>query len=642
MTTAAETLPMNDMEQVAADTIRTKKDTIDTSEWAAKVTGEEGQLQPRYIPAGDTDFLDSTHYYNRFALAAGAGYLGQYNKKFKTFAIPVTASLTYNFTPIHALRGRLSYAKLHRRHAYDVKSASMELHYLVNLTNYVRGYSPTRLLTFSLYGGLGGRLTAHDNERTKSPFLLLGGQVDLSLGNNVGLSLQPYVGAIRDEYFLHKESSSSFYQFMYGFNANVQFDFQRRRFQTHRLDSSAIYVETSLGATFPRTGQASTGLGNAYALSIGYWPNRILGVKASIIGIDYVWNKQKTEKVLIAMQQVHGTYTTRNYAGIGGGRVEVMLDPFNFSQKWRENRFFDVDFSIGPEYGRFAKSGESLVTRYWAATVAAQVLYKVPKAPNAMIFLEPRYSWMFYKIPYANTDNELRKKERLFLLSAGVRISRDMPVPKYAEEDYYHGDTARNFARLSWGGMRIIQRYTTISGSYKLNNSIQASAGRDFNAWATAALQFDYSLYCTSSIQSYRVNIGSTPKSYQGLWDINYHLITLRAMYGLPINSLLGYHRHERAQRLRLNLLTGPAYTWKVRGGNRLSKGEMAGGDNPTLSSLPKRKHSNFGWALAIQARMSIKSNWGIVLEPMGEYHFGNGSVERLFLYNHIGAIYTF
>lgn len=640
---------------------QSERDSIDTHEWAAKVTGEEGQLQPRYLPKGDStaqSYIKGLHWYNRFRVGLGTAYAGQHNKEQNSYSIPVNATLAYQFSPVHALQGKLSYAELHRKSGPTLRSASMELDYFVNFTNYSRGFSVKRIATFSGFIGIGGRLNTNTDigVREKSPYGVLGADVTINLGNNVGISLQPYLGVIRDQPYLYKKKNNTFYEFMYGINANVQLDFMPKRFEGRDLTASTFFVEASQGVTLPLNSSqglandktlnksATVSVGSAYTFAFGYWPTKIVGMRLAMHAQDYFCNSTEVPAKIVSGQQVNAPYTTRERGSFVGGRLEMLFAPFNVSEKWRNNKHFDINLSGGMEMGKFGEAGQGLLIRYLGATMGAQVLYKLPKTDNAMLFVEPRYTWMFYNVPYSNANKKKGYKEHFAMISAGVRLSRDIrgkhettDSTQVAKEKYK--EPGRFFSSIAWGDMRTFSRSITYSGKHKFNNSVVGTFGRTFNSWVTTLLQIDYAQKHTASYQPYDVTVGTGIKRYSGMWDINYHSLSIRLMYQLRLNNLMGYH-HTR-QRFQLSVLTGPVFCANIKGKRQLSKGEMPGGTNPHLVNHITGTRGSMSWAGALQARYFIKDNWSIFVEPMGQFNTGK-YFERIYIYDHIGATYSF
>ena len=624
---------------------QSRRDSVDTHEWAAKVTGEEGQLQPRFLPKGDSISLAyqrASRWYNKFRIGLGTGYDGQYNKNQTSYSIPINVMLAYQLSPVHALQGKLSYAELHRKQGRDVRSAALELDYFFNFTNYTRGSSINRLLTFSGFVGIGGRITSNRGVKERSPYGVIGGEITLYTGNNVSMSFQPYVGVIRDQPYLYREQNTTFYEIMYGVNANLQLDFMRPRFYGRKNVTSRFFIEASQGVTLPLNANEPTSVGSAYTFSFGYWPSRIMGFRLGAHAQDYFWDKRTTAAQMKYGQQLHAEHTARQRASFVGGRLEVLLSPFSASAKWRQNKYFDWNVSGGMEVGKFGQAGGGLLIRYTGATMGTQVLFKVPKTDNAMLFIEPRYTWLFYNIPYSNTYNKRRYKEHFTMISAGVRLSRDIHGKSVGDStfvnDKYH-EPGHFFGSLSWGDMRIITRGETYTGNHKLNNSIVGSFGRDFCPWATALLQVDYSQKHTVSQHGYDVTAAGVAKHYNGMWNINYHSLSVRLLYQLRLNNLIGYH-HTR-QRFQLSLLTGPVYCVNLKGKINLAKGEMAGGLNPQFTGRVRGSHSTFAWAGGLQARYYVTDNWSVFVEPMGQVNVQK-SFDRLYVYDNIGLTYSF
>ena len=630
---------------------QSQRDSIDTHEWAAKVTGEDGQLQPRFLPQGDSTaqaYMKNVKWYNRFRVGLGTGFNGQTNKSQTSYSIPLNATLAYQFSPVHSLQGKLSYAELHRKGDNNVRSASMEMDYFMNITNYSRGFSVQRIATFSLFAGIGGRLSGLGVRRERSPYGLVGADVTLSLGNNIGLSLQPYLGVIKDQAYLYKTGNNTWYEFMYGLNTTLQLDFMPKRFEGRNLNASTFFIEASQGVTLPLNSpkslsKATPSSGSAYSFAFGYWPTRIVGVRLAAHLQDYYCSSQKTKPVYTFGQQTHGTYTTRNRGGFIGGRLEMLTAPFSVSKKWQQNKYFDVNLSGGMELGRFGEAGQGLFIRYLGATMGIQALFKIPKTDNAMLFVEPRFSWMFYNIPYSNTYGKEQYKEHFATISAGVRLNRDIrgknATTDSTKVDEKNKIPSRFFTSIAWGDNRILSRSESYSGSHKMNNSIVGSFGRDFNTWATALLQIDYAQKHTYSQLNYDVNVAGTKKNYRAMWDVNYHNLSIRLLYQLRLNNLMGYHNTR--QRFQINLLTGPVFTANIKGKCKLSKGEMAGGDDPRVTSHVTGTRGSMAWAGALQARYYIKDNWSIFIEPLGQVQFRKG-YERLYVYDHIGATFSF
>lgn len=113
--------------------------------------------------------------------------------------------LGYNFSSVHALRGMIGYNQFkYNTENVNIKipHAKLNLDYVLNLTNLVKGYDQNRIFTFSLFAGLGGSYIDRNAASSNFGAALRGGiQGDFHLTPKLALNV------ILDQNFLTDNSN---------------------------------------------------------------------------------------------------------------------------------------------------------------------------------------------------------------------------------------------------------------------------------------------------------------------------------------------------------------------------------------------------------------------------------------------------
>ena len=314
------------------------------------------RLQKRYRPL-ENDSLFPKQWWRRFYFGIGGGIQGLTDNIGMVSNASANAYLGYHLTPIHSLRLSGSYIKYNfNGNNKSAKSLGVGIDYLVNLSNFAWGYDPSRVFEVSTVVGIGARYSRAALPSKINPYAHIGLNADVYISKYASLFFEPYIGAQRQMSTVLNNPSREKWNLMYGFSTGLQVSLENRTDYFSEADSiyKKIFLDTSIGVVSSgRSGGILNRLGVGYQAALGLWINPMIGLRVGAHGESFYWTSRIRNKNNVPVRYSHNQVLV-------GGRAELMLDPLNFSKKWREapeGHDFDLNLLLGGELGWELKNG---------------------------------------------------------------------------------------------------------------------------------------------------------------------------------------------------------------------------------------------------------------------------------------------
>lgn len=300
--------------------------------------------------------------------------------------------------------------------------------YLFNITSYLKGYNPYRLLEISTVTGLGYRLSAGADETFHVGELHLGAQLKIHIHRQVDFFIEPLVTFYTDG--IDHYSQKNWHKYDVGYSGSIGFIYRptdplfahKRKglvpTQKSFLDNTFLSVAGGMqfqNSDFVKDMGITKSMGPHINISVGKWYTPYFGIRCSGFYSTDKWRELSDEQ-----------FEKTTYAGF---RTEGMLNVFGFikDRKWAER--LSLSGLLGAEVGNMDKTDIDLPikTTYIGLTGGVQLKCNITR--HLAIFIEPRGSL----VPYSNLEpdpanprNSVRKSysDNVFNLNIGVELRR--------------------------------------------------------------------------------------------------------------------------------------------------------------------------------------------------------------------------
>ena len=582
--------------------------------------------QKRYTPQENDSVFYNSSFWRRFYFGVGGGIQGLSDNIGSVHHASIDAFLGYKFTPIHSLRLRGSMINYsYNQGKKSAKSIGMGIDYLANLSNFAWGYNLQRTFDVSTVLGAGLRYNSEVLGSRIVPYAHIGLSANIHLSSNFAFFLEPYVGLQKGMDVLFARSNPEKWNLMYGFSGGLQVALNKRKDSYLEADSiyRKFFFDSSIGLALPlASGSVMKLSGTSYQVALGMWMNPMFGLRFGAHAQSAYWNATMTSVSGVPVR-------ISNSQAIMGGRAEVMLNPLNFSKKWRDNKEghdFGLNVLMGADFGWNMKSGVANTTSgpfrcyYYGVTGALQFQYRIAK-PGTYIYFEPRYLAAMYNVPYQNTHNSLLTTEHSMSLNVGTRIYITNPTLTGAGSDEF---TPHWWAGFDFGGVKT-QHLSTLhkQGGLGLNPSVSMSWGYDWKPLASFRAQLAYQRLTEHMVSSYSgYNAKGQRTEGSGLWENGYNVMDLRLGYMLNVNNFLQGYNADR--KFNLWLIAGPTLSWIMSEDNKWNEDQKG-----TLRPLSEMKLSNSyaghvspAVTASMMASLKVAKNVDVTAEVLGQYNF--------------------
>lgn len=581
------------------------------------------RLQKRYRPL-ENDSLFPKQWWRRFYFGIGGGIQGLTDNIGMVSNASANAYLGYHLTPIHSLRLSGSYIKYNfNGNNKSAKSLGVGIDYLVNLSNFAWGYDPSRVFEVSTVVGIGARYSRAALPSKINPYAHIGLNSDVYISKYASLFFEPYIGAQRQMSTVLNNPSREKWNLMYGFSTGLQVSLENRTDYFSEADSiyKKIFLDTSIGVVSSgRSGGILNRLGVGYQAALGLWINPMIGLRVGAHGESFYWTSRIRNKNNVPVRYSHNQVLV-------GGRAELMLDPLNFSKKWREapeGHDFDLNLLLGGELGWELKNGlygESIRRShayYYGITSALQALYRIDK--GTYIYIEPRYQAIYYN---DKKSEGWSPSDHIASINVGSRVYLTKPFSFKRPQGAY---IPHWWVAIDAGALKYYNAPRVTKSGLGLNPTIGFAAGYDLSPWASFRAQLAYQRLYNVHTARYSGYAGSLKRYGEGLWESSYDAMDLRLSYMLNLNNLLqGY---DAGRRFNLWWTVGPSLSYIFNQSDTWVEGQK--------NVLPDLKHIELsnsregkispGINTSIMAALRVAPQYDVTVEAMGQYNFIQGT----------------
>lgn len=436
------------------------------------------------------------------------------------------------------------------------------LDYLFNLSNYFTGYHSSRQLNISAVFGLG--MAHSQNNYSKASSISgdvhTGIQLKLFTGSHAFLALEPYIGIAGDGVDVSGNRNWRKYDFLYGMYVsyiyylrnNLSPEMQRLRLSPRYRRDDGVgnappswwkpwFVEYNMGIAFNPSSTLSfmASRGSSSSISIGRWLSPVIGVRGSLFMRSTFWNKEYDSSILY-----NDMPSVANYAVVyAGGRFDMLINPWGLSKRFSWNRPFSGWMLLGIEGGKMKKTQTGTPFYHWVHGISAGVHLACRLTDNLQLFLEPRYAWTQYHVPYNNVDWYKKYLDRNISVEAGVSV---IMVPKKYQRDESADFFMRRLQNIRigvFGGTNFLFKYSPTYDNAK-------AMGYNFGGYAEWRL--NYISGVRLGYEQVRLSYASPvyyddvyqdassmllSHSRHGLWDHSYNLGVYSLSYQMDVLS---------------------------------------------------------------------------------------------------------
>lgn len=581
------------------------------------------RLQKRYRPL-ENDSLFPKQWWRRFYFGIGGGIQGLTDNIGMVSNASANAYLGYHLTPIHSLRLSGSYIKYNfNGNNKSAKSLGVGIDYLVNLSNFAWGYDPSRVFEVSTVVGIGARYSRAALPSKINPYAHIGLNADVYISKYASLFFEPYIGAQRQMSTVLNNPSREKWNLMYGFSTGLQVSLENRTDYFSEADSiyKKIFLDTSIGVVSSgRSGGILNRLGVGYQAALGLWINPMIGLRVGAHGESFYWTSRIRNKNNVPVRYSHNQVLV-------GGRAELMLDPLNFSKKWREapeGHDFDLNLLLGGELGWELKNGlygESIRRShayYYGITSALQALYRIDK--GTYIYIEPRYQAIYYN---DKKSEGWSPSDHIASINVGSRVYLTKPFSFKRPQGAY---IPHWWVAIDAGALKYYNAPRVTKSGLGLNPTIGFAAGYDLSPWASFRAQLAYQRLYNVHTARYSGYAGSQKRYGEGLWESSYDAMDLRLSYMLNLNNLLQGYDGER--RFNLWWTVGPSLSYIFNQSDTWVEGQknvLPDLEHIELSNSREGKISP-GINTSIMAALRVAPQYDVTVEAMGQYNFIQGT----------------
>ncbi len=598
------------------------------------------QLENRYLPVGDT-FLRHRWLRNVF-IQGGFGF-----EKLKEVSPDHHLSplmhgqlgIGKNFNRLNALRlmfhgdfGFLNGTSLFAK-------GGAQIDHIFDLSSYLSGYNPSRLLNVSSVIGLGGQFSKTGEGYATTFEGHVGVQLRFYTGPKTYLTIEPYVGLGSDHMDLSNRYNWRKIDAFYGATINLVYYLGNnlspesrmrlinQRHHKNQLSADSLlsswqqpwFIQFTNGITemkSPNLSQSKT-LGSEMTMSLGKWLSPVAGLRGSIFSRTNRWLQTTST---INDSYYHPDYKIDHYNYTLGARFEGLISPLGFLNNFSWDAPFGFFLAAGAEAGWIRKSQSKTITCHMLGWGGGINIWYQP-APGLKLFAEPRWMYNIYRTN-ANDAKTLRRYHDQYLtLNLGLTVElRDHDrFYEHSFEDEYINDKLQKWAVGLAGGTHFLQtqrEYSTGSrtgwngllyGEYHFNRLLSVRLGAEIMQLKRSNISpfIDYNMDIPEAEYA--------PVRRSGLWDHRYTmlLITPSAQFDLSYLSV-GYQK----QLFRASAFIGPSFIWNLKYQRELSPLERLKANHTADPVGAKDLKMMMGAHIGIKLSYRVAKRVAVVLVP--------------------------
>lgn len=379
-------------------TVRAQQDSLSITTDSLQTGGRSIlglKMQRRFIPVNRPFLEDKSLFANSFVMLVGSGYR-QIAENYSNGPY-LTASAGKWLKPAHGVRLSLGAGYFYDNYDYRrVKMIDVRADYMFNLSAYVDGYNPYRMLELNLLAGLGYELNWQArNKPCTGPSAHLGADLSMRVFPGIDLVIEPLFELQKDSRRLARMDVWHGYipAFHGGVGARMYLD--RRNWGE---DPGADWFFTVSGGFQRQNSELghridfSDAIGGTFFLGVGRYYNEMLSVRFQT---GYGWHYWK--EIVEGDTDIYGNLLApgRFLSSYYVGRLDLIVNLLPLI--WKGQERFSVAVMAGPEVGVLDKKDpyrKDIVYPYVGATAGIQA--KCWIAGGLSVFIEPRASYVPY------------------------------------------------------------------------------------------------------------------------------------------------------------------------------------------------------------------------------------------------------
>lgn len=627
-------------------------------------------MEDRYVPLGET--FSRKKWLRNVFLQGGVGIEKMRDPVPGFHVSPLMHGqfgIGKEFSRLHAVRLMLHGDFGFRGNALFAK-AGARLDHVFDVTSYLLGYNPTRLMSVSSIIGVGGQYSRGGGKATSIEGHL-GAQLRFYTGPKTYVTVEPYVGIGDDKMDNSGRSNWRKYDLFYGVNLNLVYYLgnnlspesrmrliEGRHYRNTLSNDSLLaawqqpwFVMFSNGISqmnSPNMNMSET-TGSEMTMTLGKWLSPVIGLRGSIYSRTNIW-LQTTSTVSDA--SYHPEYTVDHYNFTVGARLDAMFNPLGFLRSFHWDTDFGFYLVAGAEAGWIRKSQSRTITCHtlgWGGGI--NVWYQL--APGLKAFVEPRVMFNVYRTS-ANGSHAVRRYfDRYQTLNIGLAMElRDQQrFYTHSFEDEYVNDPLRHIRVGLAGGTHFLQLQSDYSSGNKLGWNGLLFGEYHFNRLLSVRLGAEIVHFTRQNLTSFTDYNTALPEANEapvrrlGLWDNRYTMLFVTPGAQIDLTYLsLGYQK----QRFRAYAFAGPAIYWVLKYDHELANNERLKAGHRAEPVGSESLGVTYGVHLGIKLQYAVSRRVAITLVPtafmMGGTHLPGIQFTKLKLMEtiNLGAQYSF
>lgn len=598
----------------------------------------------------------------------------------------VAVSVGYDHRPLASFRAQLSYQRLKEYTLSEYSGVNdqgvrekgeglweraynaIELHadYLFNINNLLQGYDAKRKFNIWLAAGPALTVLAGDSKswvegQTSDPQSLKSLRVG---GGSVTSKMSPAVSAsmistlkiasnvdlmaeIQGQFNVYRGANpfllgnSGAYmmpnKIKYGLSVGARYHFAQDALRNLFVGTASKpwqkgwFLDASYGWAMPLgTGLGIRGSGSNMSASLGYWFNRMLGVRLGVAGVQTYYRELSKKAVMepVSGMQVHTPYSIYYSQLTVGGRVEFMFNPVNILFPRVEHDVpsrWDMAMSVGVNIGGMHKVG-SFTSRYTGFTASAALLYRV--SSEAQLYVEPRYDVFKHGRGGGVFAYNASSSDRMLTVSVGTRVARPVEMSR---ESRYPANREERAHRGLWvggniGGSKMLQLQRIAYKGTFINPMIGVSVGYDLTRLSSFRASVSYNVQSRMRPnQPYTVTVSAMNRHYTGTVNSKFHLMDMQLLYMFNASNL--WTGCDKRNSFNVYVEAGPMISKILAQSDALADGEVMGGTGFRYLGNSHAGMSAYGMVAGVLMTLPLTNNWGIVAEVTGQYYLNRGYI---------------
>ena len=636
--------------QAIKDTVQLPRRNL-AREKTDQVNLQDYVLNDRYSPSHHTF---EKHWYDHLYVGAGMGFekIVPMNSdyKFKTLT-QVNIHVGKQYTKRSGLRLSVGGAWGYQQDKeLWLAHVTGKLDYLHNLSSQFFGYNPARRVEVSLLFGMGLDYSwMKESQKKIAPEAHFGLQLKCYTGPLGTLNLEPYIGIGSDNMDLSGTKNWHGYDAFYGINLNYSFFFidnlskeARLTLLQSRMADDRLVSPTTLerwrtpwffeAATGPATCKSdflsgTKTMGHQVSLSVGRWLSPVIGFRVSAISRSTRWLEENVERTAVEASNYGASYN-KHYVS---GRVDGLLNPFGFFRSFKWNAPYGAYLTFGTEFGmltQYETEGTKTRVHSEAYGIGAHLWGKI--TDDLQGFIEPRYQYNVYTIPYKNVERRHRYGENGW----GIDIGLTMLIRSEKFHDIYRMDDTQNYiyrdvrgVRLGLaGGFSLLQKKEKYYTGGGMNWNGMFFAEYRFNHLHSVRLHADLLNLNTNHVLDYTLSgVNEAGAAFSevhagnaaGLFDINRRLLIGAVNYEVSLTNLCS--GRIRSRKVELEGFIGPAVGFVVSQKTKYSGvfgGDYSAKGYSTSASIAENKKMMLGADAGLKLSAHIWNGISVFLTP--------------------------